>query len=308
MDDPANTHLTGQFGHSSQELINLLLTGVATSNTFDNTVTLGSLKCHGIQSQPSIGYLTQLEALRYCSVGSYYKSPEFPIWIVGSTSHFTVMFGSMDSLKESESDTLLENCRRAFKSVENAEENGFILVNELGTVMAKLDLSLGAGLQTLAAALEMSGSGIILWSDFWKVVSRLKTGASLESVLNTDVSTHQHNEVTSMTTTQYDGSIPGAVESDEALAKRLAAEWGSGDVEKSMKKWPENCRHSLNQRIKVTLLLMKFRLQSRHKHQRPIIKMVGRGVPRWTWKHITAMHFNCITTTVFGVVSLQRLM
>jgi hypothetical protein len=233
MDDPANTHLTGQFGHSSQELINLLLTGVATSNTFDNTVTLGSLKCHGIQSQPSIGYLTQLEALRYCSVGSYYKSPEFPIWIVGSTSHFTVMFGSMDSLKESESDTLLENCRRAFKSVENAEENGFILVNELGTVMAKLDLSLGAGLQTLAAALEMSGSGIILWSDFWKVVSRLKTGASLESVLNTDVSTHQHNEVTSMTTTQYDGSISGAVESDEALAKRLAAEWGSGDVEKS---------------------------------------------------------------------------
>jgi len=56
--------------------------------------------------------------------------------------------------------------RIAFKSVENAEENGFIPVNELGSVVEKLDLSLDSGLPTLAAALEMSGSGIILWSDF----------------------------------------------------------------------------------------------------------------------------------------------
>jgi len=143
------------------------------------------------------------------------------------------MFGSMDSLKESESDILLESCRRAFKSVENAEENGFIPVNEFGFVMTKLGLSLGAGLQTLAASLEMSGSGIILWSDFWKVVSRLKTGASLESVLRTSSGDHTNNEGTSTTIMQDGGSIQGAFESDEALAKRLAAEWGSGDVEKS---------------------------------------------------------------------------
>lgn len=28
-------------------------------------------------------------------VGSFYKIPQFPIWVVGSTSHFTVLF-SMD--------------------------------------------------------------------------------------------------------------------------------------------------------------------------------------------------------------------
>jgi hypothetical protein len=84
MDTGSTHHLTAQFGHSSQELINLLLTGQATTNIFDNTMTLGgSLQCHGVQSQSNIGYLSQLEALRYCSAGNYYKSPRYPVWVVG---------------------------------------------------------------------------------------------------------------------------------------------------------------------------------------------------------------------------------
>ncbi len=93
MDDP-NTTLTSQFGHSSQELMNLLLTGRAVSNVFDNSMTLSdSLTCHGIRSRSDIGYLTILESLRYLEVGGNYKSPVFPIWVVGSTSHFSVLFG-----------------------------------------------------------------------------------------------------------------------------------------------------------------------------------------------------------------------
>ena len=187
MDAGTTHHLTAQFGHSSQELINLLLTGQATTNIFDNTMTLGgSLQCHGIQAQPSIGYLSQLEALRYCSVGDYYKSPKKPVWVIGSTSHFSVLFGSTESLKESQSDLLLEECRRAFKSVEGAEENGFIPVTELGNVLKQLNLDLKEKLATLAASLEMSCAGIILWNEFWKKVSRLKTGASLENVLQSN--------------------------------------------------------------------------------------------------------------------------
>jgi hypothetical protein len=93
MDDP-NTSLTSNFGHSSQELMNLLLTGQAVSNVFDNSMKLSDdLTCRGIQSRSAIGYLSILESLRYCEVGGYYKSPTFPIWIVGSTSHFSVLFG-----------------------------------------------------------------------------------------------------------------------------------------------------------------------------------------------------------------------
>ena len=53
----------------------------------------GDLSCHGIQARPAVGYLSALEALRYCEVGGYYKTPRFPIWVVGSTSHFSVLFG-----------------------------------------------------------------------------------------------------------------------------------------------------------------------------------------------------------------------
>lgn len=74
--------------------MNLLLTGRAVSNVFDNSMVLSDeLICHGIQSRSAVGYLSILESLRYCEVGGYYKSPSLPIWIVGSTSHFTVLFG-----------------------------------------------------------------------------------------------------------------------------------------------------------------------------------------------------------------------
>ena len=56
------------------------------------------LKLRGVPARPPIGYLTHLEALRYVQVGTHYKTPLYPIWVVGSSSHFTVLF-SMDKGK-----------------------------------------------------------------------------------------------------------------------------------------------------------------------------------------------------------------
>ena len=62
----------GQFGHCNQDLINLLLTGRATSNVFDGEMSLGDgmgdLCVRGVDRTCDIGYLTHLEALRYCQV------------------------------------------------------------------------------------------------------------------------------------------------------------------------------------------------------------------------------------------------
>lgn len=60
----------GQFGHCNQELINLLLSGQATTNVFDGNKVLGDagMTIHGVGHRCEIGYLTQLEALRYCEV------------------------------------------------------------------------------------------------------------------------------------------------------------------------------------------------------------------------------------------------
>ena len=60
----------GQFGHCNQDLLNLLLTGRATSNVLDGEMALGDsgLKLRGVYQRNAVGYLTQLEALRYCEV------------------------------------------------------------------------------------------------------------------------------------------------------------------------------------------------------------------------------------------------
>jgi ubiquitin carboxyl-terminal hydrolase MINDY-3/4 len=139
-----------------------------------------------------VGYLTQLESMRYLEVGGYFKTPRYPIWVVGSTSHFTVMFGDADCLQESQSDILLEKCRRAFKAIDGGEENGFIPTQALGGFLKSLDLDIPEhGVQTLAATIEMHGAGIILWDALWKHTSRLMTGATLEAVLqSTDPQNH----------------------------------------------------------------------------------------------------------------------
>lgn len=227
MDDP-NTTITSQFGHSSQELMNLLLTGQAVSNVFDNSMTLSEeLTCRGIQYRPAIGYLSQLESLRYCEVGSYYKSPLFPVWIVASTNHFSVVFGDSNCLQESQSDLLLERCRRAFKKVEDGE-SGFIMKDSLGKVLEELDLMtlLGDnGVQTLAAYVEVpGGGGIVLWDDFWKATSRLMTGSSLQAIM----SDKDDDEVKIVGTINRQATPPpSTMSSDEELARKLAAEWGS---------------------------------------------------------------------------------
>lgn len=245
MDDPAGTKLTAQFGHCGQELINLLVTGQAVSNVFDNTLTAGELTCRGIQSRPDIGYLSQLESLRYCEVGGYYKSPKYPIWVVGSTSHFTVLFGDSSCLKESESDLLLERCRRAFKAVEGGEENGFISSSNLRAMLNKLGVDFEGEhhYSTLAASLEVADAGIILWDDCWKAVSRLMTGASIEQVLSkTPVAGASNGDCGPPLLLTRDGAPsidqefdrkPSAnnptAESDEEMAKRLSSAWDFDD-------------------------------------------------------------------------------
>ena len=224
---------------------------------FDNTLTpSGELTCKGIQSRPAIGYLSQLEAMRYLEVGGYYKTPRFPIWVVGSASHFTVMFGDASCLNESQSDILLERCRRAFKAIEGGEENGFIATHHLGKFLKSLDLEYpDHNIQTFAATIEVHGAGIILWDDLWKHTSRLLMGASLETVLQLSDTMDSSESLEPLPLllspdaadngimSQPPSSVPTAASlvdsippeiapysSDEEMAKRMEAEWNSDDI------------------------------------------------------------------------------
>ena len=93
MDEPMGK-LMGAHNYCTQEMINLLLTGQATSNAFDNTIQLDKLTLlKGVHAQSDIGLLSLFEHYGSCKIGEFYKTPKYPIWLVCSESHFTVLFG-----------------------------------------------------------------------------------------------------------------------------------------------------------------------------------------------------------------------
>lgn len=188
MDMESNT-LIGAFGYCSQELLNLLLTGSANSNIMDGNVSMNGIVVKGISQRSSVGYLTHLESLRYCEAGDFYKVPIFPIWVIGSTSHFTVLFALDRRVNhETESERLLSLAQRAFKSAD-PEENGFICADKLKEVLEVLKcdeiIKDDMELARLRGHLQIDG-GIILWSGFWENVSKLiSKQMTLDSLINT---------------------------------------------------------------------------------------------------------------------------
>jgi len=94
--DCSSSPLIGLFGHCSQELTNLCLAGRAVTNVFDGDVCFEDgadlTVLHGVNKAPPVGFLTALEPLRLCEVGQYLKRPEYPLWVVGSASHYSLIF------------------------------------------------------------------------------------------------------------------------------------------------------------------------------------------------------------------------
>ncbi|XP_055511750.1 ubiquitin carboxyl-terminal hydrolase MINDY-3 isoform X1 [Leucoraja erinacea] len=110
IEDAAEPLIDPVYGHGSQSLINLLLTGYAVLNVWDGDRECSGMKLHGVRNQAAIGFLTLMESLRYCKVGTYLKSPKFPVWILGSETHLTVFFAK-------------ERCRKARKNTEKIYED-----------------------------------------------------------------------------------------------------------------------------------------------------------------------------------------
>ncbi|KAK6165696.1 hypothetical protein SNE40_022575 [Patella caerulea] len=133
-DDPL---IDGVHGHGSQSLINLLLTGKAISNVFDNDKDVCGLVLRGIPQQSVVGFLTLLEHMRYCEVGWYLKNPCVPIWVLGSETHLTVLFSKERGLVDT--DSPIKTAQQIFSSFD-PEGNGFIQTTQLGDVMEALNL------------------------------------------------------------------------------------------------------------------------------------------------------------------------
>ncbi|OWF51042.1 hypothetical protein KP79_PYT19576 [Mizuhopecten yessoensis] len=137
VEDPGESLIDSIHGHGSQSLINLLLSGKAVTNVWDNDKEVCGLKLHGIHRQATIGFLTLLEHMRYCKVGWYLKNPRYPLWLLGSETHLTVMFSKEENLVVRESPHL--TAKQIFQSFD-PEGNGFISTIQLADLMSALNL------------------------------------------------------------------------------------------------------------------------------------------------------------------------
>ncbi|CAK9187354.1 unnamed protein product [Ilex paraguariensis] len=166
-DDPSQPLVTAPFGHASQEIVNLLLCGQAVANVFDGKMDLGGgMFVKGISLTVEVGFLTLLESLNFCKVGQYLKCPKWPIWVVGSESHYTVLF-ALDSKvqEENELEGRETQVRRAFDAQDQSGGGGFISVEGFNQVVKETNINLPAEkLDHLCSA------GFIVWSEFWQVL------------------------------------------------------------------------------------------------------------------------------------------
>lgn len=161
-DDPSLPLVTAPFGHASQEIVNLLLCGQAVPNVFDGRMDLGGgLSLKGISTCVEVGFLTLLESLNLCKVGRHLKFPKWPIWVVGSESHYTVLFALEPSVQEeNELEERESRVRRAFDAQDQSGGGGFISYEALQQVLRECNISF----PTLKLE-NLYLSGFIVWSE-----------------------------------------------------------------------------------------------------------------------------------------------
>ncbi|XP_010680611.2 uncharacterized protein LOC104895729 [Beta vulgaris subsp. vulgaris] len=166
-DDPSLPLVTAPFGHASQEIVNLLLCGQAVANVFDERIDLGAgMFLKGVSSDVEVGFLTLLESLNFCKVGQHLKRPKWPIWVVGSESHYTNLFAFHPSVQdENEMEERESRIRRAFDAQDQSGGGGFISVEGLQQVLKETSINLPSDkLDRLCSA------GFIVWSEFWQAL------------------------------------------------------------------------------------------------------------------------------------------
>ncbi|PPS92345.1 Uncharacterized protein with EF-hand domain [Cryptosporidium hominis] len=182
MDDFTNP-LVGMFGHCSQELVNLFITGSAVSNVFDGVKILNdngggkvtgagdtneSLSLKGIYKKSILGYLTEHEALQYCKVGLNYKYPLYPIWIIVNKNHYKCSFSfNFNECILTISQEFIQVMQKAFEKFDT-ENSGFIFDNQLEKFLNEINLK-----DCMFELKKFSENGIILWNDLKKCILNL---------------------------------------------------------------------------------------------------------------------------------------
>lgn len=177
-DDPAQPLVTTPFGHASQEIVNLLVCGHAVSNVFDGNIDLGGGMClKGIPTNVEVGFLTLLEALNLCKVGQCLKCPRWPIWVVGSETHYTVLFALQCNVQdENELEDRERRIRQVFDAHDQSGGGGFISAEALQQVLHAMNINMPGEMFE-----NFRSSDIVVWNELWQALHQIeKTSGGLK--------------------------------------------------------------------------------------------------------------------------------
>lgn len=246
-DDPSQPLVTAPFGHASQEIVNLLLCGEAVPNVFDGKMDLGGgMSLKGIPNNVEVGFLTLLESLNLCKVGQHLKCPKWPIWVVGSESHYTVLFALNPNVQEeNELEERESKIRRAFDAQDQSGGGGFISVEGFQQVLSDTDINFPSDKLE-----DLCNAGIIVWSEFWQALLQLDKRAGgmkdptglmgkkqftifhfngiAKSVLNGNASSGGSSPIQRPRLCKLNVTVPPRWTQDEYLADVVSASTSSG--------------------------------------------------------------------------------
>eukprot|EP00041_Stephanoeca_diplocostata_P017735 m.363534 g.363534 ORF g.363534 m.363534 type:complete len:237 (+) comp20802_c0_seq4:1188-1898(+) len=188
----------------------------------------------GVREQSDIGYLTILEALHYVNVGTFLKSPRYPIWLIGSETHFSVVFSVDNRLAVDASlvdENVVDKAKRVFLA-KDGTGGGFISAADLPGVLAELGFDKSpADVASLAARM---GGDIILLTQFLDVLYPNATDGSAD--VPSDFVIYHYNGIASPGT--------GAVTYARGVAKTVSPrDFGTLPIMKVLRtKWnPLDC-------------------------------------------------------------------
>uniref|UniRef100_A0A8C2PQX4 Ubiquitin carboxyl-terminal hydrolase MINDY n=1 Tax=Cyprinus carpio TaxID=7962 RepID=A0A8C2PQX4_CYPCA len=150
IEDTSEPLIDPVYGHGSQSLINLLVTGHAVSNVWDGDRECSGMSRHGIGME--IGAQLLFLFFLLLKVGAFLKSPKFPIWILGSETHLSVFFTKEMALVAPESPS--EQARRVFQTFD--PEGKIIKKGRISSIVVNL----------MKSKLDPEGLGIILLGQF----------------------------------------------------------------------------------------------------------------------------------------------
>lgn len=170
-DDPGQPLVTAPFGHASQEIVNLLICGHAVPEVFDGNMDVGGgMTVKGIPSKVEVGFLTLLEAFKYCTVGQFLKRPKWPIWVVGSESHYTVLFAIQSNIQdENELEDRERLIRQAFDSHDQSGGGGFISANSVQQLVRDMNISMPH--ETLE---RLCSNEFVVWNELWQALHQIE--------------------------------------------------------------------------------------------------------------------------------------